>query len=105
MHEQEALVVLGAHQCDVTQLVWLPSEPWGPALYTGGGDGKVTTWLLPGSEEDFSLWSSQGLAAASSDPNDPFTIPAPGSGPEPTLLGAATATSVGGDLAAFEPTF
>jgi len=99
--ESEALVVLGAHMSDVTQLVWLPCEPWGPALFTGGGEGKVTSWLLNGQVEEYALWSSQGLF--STDPNDPFSMPRAGSGssrPQATILGASS-----DGLAAFEPTF
>mmetsp|Transcript_108083 Transcript_108083/g.187531 ORF Transcript_108083/g.187531 Transcript_108083/m.187531 type:complete len:539 (-) Transcript_108083:77-1693(-) len=57
--EPEAFVVFHAHQCDTTKLVWVESEPWGPALLTGGGDGKVVTWSLTGSEEDYTFWSPQ----------------------------------------------
>lgn len=57
--EAEAFVVFNAHQCDTTKLVWVESEPWGPALLTGGGDGKVVTWSLTGSEEDYTFWSPQ----------------------------------------------
>jgi len=57
--EPEAFVVLRAHQCDTSKLVWIDQAPWGPALLTGGGDGKVVTWSLGGAEEDYSFWQPQ----------------------------------------------
>ena len=57
MRAAEAVLVLQGHQCDVTRLVWLEDPPWGPVLYSGGGDGKVTTWNLNGNAEDFALWA------------------------------------------------
>jgi len=60
-HESEAFMVLQAHQCDTSVLVWLGCAPWGPALYSGGGDGKVTMWTLGGSPEDYVFWTPQGL--------------------------------------------
>ena len=57
MRGREAVLVLQGHQCDVTRLVWLEDAPWGPVLYSGGGDGKVTTWNLNGNAEDFALWA------------------------------------------------
>merc|ERR1740121_1430133 len=62
--ESEAYIVLRAHQSETTQLEWLDGPPWGPALLTGGGDGKVTTWSLAGSQEDYVFWTPQGVAAA-----------------------------------------
>mmetsp|Transcript_43267 Transcript_43267/g.128170 ORF Transcript_43267/g.128170 Transcript_43267/m.128170 type:complete len:534 (+) Transcript_43267:57-1658(+) len=59
--ETEAFVVIRAHACDVTQMVWLDSPPWGPALMTGGGDGKATTWSLAGGGEDYVFWNPQGI--------------------------------------------
>lgn len=61
--ESEALMVLKAHQCDATQLVWVESPPWGPSLFTGGGDGKVTQWQLAGGSDDYFLWRPQGVAS------------------------------------------
>ncbi|CAK9097390.1 unnamed protein product [Durusdinium trenchii] len=57
MRATEAVLVLQGHQCDVTRLVWLEEPTWGPVLYSGGGDGKVTTWNLNGNAEDFALWA------------------------------------------------
>lgn len=57
--ESEAFIVLRAHDCDTTNLVWIESAPWGPSLLTGGGDGKVVTWSLAGTEEDYSFWQPQ----------------------------------------------
>lgn len=59
--ELEAAIVVQAHQCDTTQLVWVDSGPWGPALFTGGGEGKVVTWHLAGGSEDYALWSARTL--------------------------------------------
>lgn len=98
---EEALAVLGAHTNDVTQLTWLPCEPWGPALYTGGGDGKVTTWLFNGSDEDYVMWSPQDLFA--SDPNDPFSIQMLGAAAPISAASHGTAGTSGGDP--FEPHF
>jgi len=64
--ESEAFVVLRAHQCDTSCLAWLGGGPWGPALLTGGGDGKVTTWSLAASDEDLGFWTPQGAAAEDS---------------------------------------
>jgi len=88
----EACIVLRAHQCDVTQITWLGEEPWGPALYTGGGDGKVTTWKVNVKEEDLIFWSPQTFGA------------------EVAAVQAAVASSVpmsssSDTLAAFEPAF
>lgn len=57
--ESEAFVVLRAHQCSTSQVAWLGAgdAPWGPALLTGGGDGKVTTWSLA-SSQDLEAWAS-----------------------------------------------
>lgn len=60
MSESEALLVFKAHPNDTTQLVWLESAPWGPALLTGGGDGKVTTWRLLGKTEEYLLCPPPG---------------------------------------------
>lgn len=59
--EAEASVVLRAHQCDVTKIVWIEQAPWGPVLLTGGGDGKVVTWNLAGDEEEYAFWQPQEL--------------------------------------------
>jgi len=61
--ESEALMVLKAHQCDAAQLAWVESPPWGPSLFTGGGDGKVTAWHLAGGSDDYFLWRPQGVAS------------------------------------------
>lgn len=96
---EEALIVLGAHQCDVTQLAWLPCEPWGPALFTGGGDGKVTTWLMNGEAEEYAVWSQQELF--SGDPSDPFSIPMAGPSASlpmaPAVIGNPAAAAAGSD--------
>lgn len=44
MRGREAVLVLQGHQCDVTRLVWLEDAPWGPVLYSGGGDGKAVAF-------------------------------------------------------------
>lgn len=62
MRATEAVLVLQGHQCDVTRLVWVEDPPWGPVLYSGGGDGKVTTWNLNGSAEDFASWAPASAA-------------------------------------------
>ncbi|CAE8616083.1 unnamed protein product [Polarella glacialis] len=94
--ECEAVLVVRAHQCDVTQLAWVEDVPWGPSLYTGGGDGKVTTWKLVGSPEDYVLWAPAGGHAPSVLDRPP---PLKGSNaPAPTTLGSAS-------LSAFDPTF
>jgi len=59
--QSEACIIIQAHQCDTTRLVWIPSAPWGPSLMTGGGDGKVITWSLTGDAEDYHFWSPQGI--------------------------------------------
>lgn len=56
--ESEAVLVFRAHSCDTTQLAWLQYFPWGPALLTGGGDGKITSWTLIGEAEDYVLCTS-----------------------------------------------
>merc|ERR1719195_1167960 len=88
----EACIVLRAHQCDVTQITWLGEGTGGPALYTGGGDGKVTTWKVNVKEEDLIFWSPQTFGA------------------EVAAIQAAVASSVpisssSDTLAAFEPAF
>mmetsp|Transcript_73048 Transcript_73048/g.144847 ORF Transcript_73048/g.144847 Transcript_73048/m.144847 type:complete len:548 (+) Transcript_73048:40-1683(+) len=88
----EACIVLRAHQCDVTQIIWLGQEPWGPALYTGGGDGKVTTWRLNANEEDFTFWSPQTFGAEVSNIQAAAATIAP-------------ITSSNDTLADFEPAF
>lgn len=59
--ESEAVVVLQAHSCDTTQLAWVETPGWGPALMTGGGDGKVITWTLTGGGEEYSFWLPQSV--------------------------------------------
>lgn len=95
--ESEAVIIFQAHQCDVTQLVWLEDPPWGPMLYTGGGDGKVTTWKLVGKPEDYVLWAP----ASGCGPSLLDRLPAP------RVVGASTEKAdLGSDaLAAFDPTF
>ncbi|CAJ1331244.1 unnamed protein product [Effrenium voratum] len=89
MRETEAVLVLQGHQCDVTKLVWVEELPWGPVLYSGGGDGKVTSWNLNGNAEDFALWEPMsGL--------NMLDRPAPL---------AATAQGSDDALSAFEPNF
>merc|ERR1719193_2142416 len=44
--ESEACIVFKAHQSDVTKLAWIEGPTLGPALYTGGGEGRVTKWRL-----------------------------------------------------------
>lgn len=104
MDEKEALVILAAHDCDVTQIVWLPSRPWGPGFYSGGGDGKVTGWKLGGKPEDYALWCPLG-SSLSNDPKDPFRMPTA----DATLIGAPALGSgraqADDDTAVFEPTF
>lgn len=104
--ETEAIMVLKAHSNDVTHLAWSAALPWGPALFTGGGDGKVTTWLLSGSEEDYVLWSPQGVQAiGAADAFGAALIGAPYC--DSSVLASdtrATASSADG-LSAFEPTF
>lgn len=68
LRESEAVLVLQAHQCDVTNLVWIEEPPWGPVLYTGGGDGKVTSWNLNLTAEEFALWAPIGGLPALSTP-------------------------------------
>lgn len=60
--DSEAFLVMRTHQSETTQLEWLDKPPWGPVLFTGGGDGKVTMWNLKATEEDVTFWSSQGLS-------------------------------------------
>mmetsp|Transcript_22558 Transcript_22558/g.64986 ORF Transcript_22558/g.64986 Transcript_22558/m.64986 type:complete len:564 (+) Transcript_22558:112-1803(+) len=105
--QQEALIALAAHSDSVTQVAWVEEAPWGPALFTAGGDGKTSTWLLSGSVEDYVFWSPQALIGgaltesfgsvgaqvigSSSDGLLDDTVPAAASG--------------GGGFDAFEPTF
>eukprot|EP00913_Durusdinium_trenchii_P027448 g25744.t1 len=70
MRATEAVLVLQGHQCDVTRLVWLEEPTWGPVLYSGGGDGKVTTWNLNGNAEDF----FDAAPAMMGGYSDPFTL-------------------------------
>eukprot|EP00930_Biecheleria_cincta_P052125 TRINITY_DN37375_c0_g1_i1.p1 TRINITY_DN37375_c0_g1~~TRINITY_DN37375_c0_g1_i1.p1 ORF type:complete len:574 (-),score=99.60 TRINITY_DN37375_c0_g1_i1:53-1774(-) len=94
--ESEAVLVLQAHQEQVSQLVWVENAPWGPALYSGGGDGKVTSWVLNGTPEEYVLW-----APASGGPSMLDRAPAPqmaSQAPAPTVIGNDT-------LSAFDPTF
>lgn len=91
--EPEAFVVLRAHQCDTTKLVWIDQAPWGPALLTGGGDGKVVTWSLAGAEEDYTFWQPQGVI---DDQSGGYVQNA---APLPELTGLGEMASV------FEPTF
>jgi len=58
--ESEAFVVVRAHPCDTSQVVWIEDAPWGPALLTGGGDGKVITWSMTANAEDYAFWSPTG---------------------------------------------
>merc|ERR1719310_847137 len=62
-NESEAFMVTRCHDCDTTSVKWVQAgaAPWAPALITGGGDGKVITWNVGGSEEDFGLWSHNGV--------------------------------------------
>lgn len=63
--DTESCMVLKAHESDVTNVAWIEDAPWGPALFTAGGDGKVTTWRLVGGPDDFVFWNAQtGVAAA-----------------------------------------
>mmetsp|Transcript_45660 Transcript_45660/g.105480 ORF Transcript_45660/g.105480 Transcript_45660/m.105480 type:complete len:538 (-) Transcript_45660:61-1674(-) len=88
-HESEAVVVLRAHQCDTTQISWLEGTAWGPALFTGGGDGKVTTWSLAGtSDEELVFWTPQGVGQG-----------------DAALQASPAAASQADMLAAFEPTW
>jgi len=61
--ESEALVVFRAHPGNCTGVAWVEGEPWGTALLTAGDDGKVTTWNLGGTDEDFVLWRPEGTTA------------------------------------------
>jgi len=91
--ESEAFVVLRAHQGGTSQVAWLAGAPWGPALMTGGADGKVTTWSLAGGEDDFAFWTPQGAAAV-----DGGAVGGPAAPP------ASPLSAVERDaLAAFEP--
>lgn len=95
--ESEAFIVFRAHQCDTTQLVWVEEGPWGPALFTGGGDGKVITWRMAGNEEDFSFWSPQGV-----ENDELFSL-------EGISISPSAAAALGREhsdvLAAFEPSW
>mmetsp|Transcript_34005 Transcript_34005/g.97980 ORF Transcript_34005/g.97980 Transcript_34005/m.97980 type:complete len:564 (+) Transcript_34005:151-1842(+) len=106
--QHEAIIVLRAHSNDVTQLAWSGAPPWGPALFSGGGDGKVTTWLLSGSDEDLTMWSPQGIHSASAaDAFDAALLGTPYCDTSAFNSGAgAAAPAVDPDgLSAFEPTF
>eukprot|EP00419_Tripos_fusus_P056136 CAMPEP_0172801962 /NCGR_PEP_ID=MMETSP1075-20121228/3570_1 /TAXON_ID=2916 /ORGANISM="Ceratium fusus, Strain PA161109" /LENGTH=547 /DNA_ID=CAMNT_0013640149 /DNA_START=109 /DNA_END=1750 /DNA_ORIENTATION=- len=61
--EGEALIVFRAHPGNCTGVAWVEDEKWGTALLTAGDDGKVTTWNLGGTDEDFVLWRPEGSAA------------------------------------------
>jgi len=61
--ESEALVVFRAHPGNCTGVAWVEGEPWGTALLTAGDDGKVTTWNLGGTDDDFVLWRPEGTTA------------------------------------------
>jgi WD40 repeat protein len=92
--EAEAFMVLHAHQCDTTCLAWIDSAPWGPALMTGGGDGKVVTWSLAGTEEDYTFWHPQFV-----DSDDA----APSIAPLADVTGLSD--NLGDMSSAFEPTW
>jgi len=89
--EPEAFIVLHAHQCDATKLVWIEQAPWGPALLTGGGDGKVVTWSLAGTEEDYTFWQPQGINSDDFSGYNASPLP--------------DATGLGDMASAFEPTW
>jgi len=83
--QSEAFMVTQAHDCDLTMLSWVQdgTAPWGPALLSGGGDGKVTTWALGGTEDDYALWSPHGIASdgfgsSGAPSSDIFTTPIDG---------------------------
>merc|ERR1712118_341920 len=57
------------HQCDATCITWIEAAPWGPALMTGGGDGKVVSWSLAGAEEDYAFWHPQFVDSDDTAPN------------------------------------
>eukprot|EP00928_Gymnodinium_smaydae_P088913 TRINITY_DN72949_c0_g1_i1.p1 TRINITY_DN72949_c0_g1~~TRINITY_DN72949_c0_g1_i1.p1 ORF type:complete len:543 (-),score=104.66 TRINITY_DN72949_c0_g1_i1:268-1896(-) len=92
--ESEAFIVLQAHQSETTQLAWIHQAPWGPALLTGGGDGKVITWSLTGNPEDYAICQPPNAFTGdlSSFAQD-FAAP--------ELIGAQADSS----LAAFEPSW
>eukprot|EP00931_Biecheleriopsis_adriatica_P052216 TRINITY_DN30355_c0_g1_i1.p1 TRINITY_DN30355_c0_g1~~TRINITY_DN30355_c0_g1_i1.p1 ORF type:complete len:560 (+),score=112.40 TRINITY_DN30355_c0_g1_i1:98-1777(+) len=99
--DAEAMLVLQAHQSDTTCIVWLEDLPWGPVLYTGGGDGKVTSWCLSGNPEDYVLLTPLGGGASTIT-----GLPAPTiSGQKGGYAGPEAATIGSEALSAFDPTF
>jgi WD40 repeat protein len=92
--QQEAYVILQAHSDAAKQLVWVDSHPWGPALLSGGGDGKVITWSLGNTDEDYAFWSPNGDLDSGAFNTNWSQV---GGGP------AAAAASE--SLSAFEPSF
>mmetsp|Transcript_52920 Transcript_52920/g.126325 ORF Transcript_52920/g.126325 Transcript_52920/m.126325 type:complete len:540 (+) Transcript_52920:183-1802(+) len=88
--DSEAFIVLKAHSSETTQLAWVEAAPWGPALFTGGGDGKVITWSLSENHEDCAFWQPQSVDME--DMPSINSVPISGtsdmlSSPEPTSLG------------------
>merc|ERR1712194_223257 len=65
----------------------------GPALLTGGGDGKVTTWNLSGNVQDYEFWTPPGMAV------EDFAIES-ASKPSTGLVSGTLDT-----LSAFDPSF
>lgn len=62
--ESEAFVVIKAHSDSASKVCWLDGPSWGPALLTGGGDGKVITWSLARNEGESTPWMPESSADA-----------------------------------------
>jgi len=105
--EIEACIVFRAHDSDVTKLAWIELPTLGPTLYTGGGDGKITSWRLSGSVEDYTFWAPQQAAAM--DAASIFNAPIAQVLGSPTYTGdvkaSGPAAAAADGLDAFEPTF
>lgn len=52
--ESEVIFAIHAHSDGCRRILWLDA-PWGPALMTAGGDGKVLCWTMPNHRE-FEVW-------------------------------------------------
>eukprot|EP00927_Polykrikos_kofoidii_P078380 TRINITY_DN7520_c0_g1_i1.p1 TRINITY_DN7520_c0_g1~~TRINITY_DN7520_c0_g1_i1.p1 ORF type:complete len:586 (+),score=79.65 TRINITY_DN7520_c0_g1_i1:99-1760(+) len=95
-HESEAFVVMQAHPNDTTQLVWVEAAPWGPALMSGGGDGKVITWSLSLNSDDY-----QSLSAQNDDSVPGFPSLGDFGFTSPTVTNGVNSDA----LSAFDPSF
>ncbi|CAD7972076.1 unnamed protein product [Amoebophrya sp. A120] len=65
------ILVVQAHEGGVSRILWLDSlHPWGPALLSGGNEGKIHTWSFQADVfNDYHHWKAdpQFLAAANKE--------------------------------------